>query len=73
MILKTCTQVNFGDQDISKCVNNLFLVVEQTDKISLAVLVNYNVAHVINRADSEQLYLKGVAIRLSLSVHTIYF
>jgi len=49
-----CSQatVNFGDQDISRCLNNLFL---QTDRISLAVLVNYNVIHVINRADSESL------------------
>jgi len=32
---------NFGDQDISKCLNNLFLVVEWTDRINLAVLVTY--------------------------------
>jgi len=63
---------NFGDRDISKCLNNLFLVVERTDRISLAVLVNYNVARVINRARSEP-YLKGIAIRQSLSVYTIYF
>jgi len=63
---------NFSDQDISKCLNNLFLVVERTDRISLAVLVNYNVAHVINRARSES-YLKDVVIRQSLSVYTIYF
>ena len=62
---------NFGDQDISKCLNNLFLVVEQADRISLAVLVNYNVAHVINHAGSES-YLKGVVIRRSHSVYTIY-
>ena len=49
---------NFGDQDISKCLNNLFLVIEQTDRI----LVNYNVAHVINRAGSES-HSKGVTIR----------
>ena len=38
---------NFGDQDISKCLNNLFLIVEQTDRISLAILVTYNVAYCI--------------------------
>ena len=64
--------VNFSDQDISKCSNSPFLVLERTDRISLAILVNYSVAHVINRACSES-YLKGVVIRQSLSVHTIYF
>ena len=53
--------MNFGNQDISKCLNNVFLVVERTDRISLTVLVTYNVAHVINCAVSES-YLKGVAI-----------
>jgi len=48
---------NFGDQDISKCLNNLFLVVEQTDRIGLAVLVTYNIAHVINHAGNKS-YLK---------------
>ena len=62
----------FGDQDISKCLNNLFLVVKRTYRISLAVLVNYSIAHVINHARSES-YLKGVVIRRSLSVYTIYF
>ena len=47
-------------------LNNLFLVVE----ISLAVLVNYNVAHMMNHA-SDGSYLKGVMIRRSLSVYTI--
>ena len=62
MILETC---------ITKCLNNLFLVIERTDRISLAVLVTYNVAPPINRAGSD-LYLKGVVIRQSLSVYTIY-
>ena len=64
--------MNFSDQDISKCLNNLFLVVERTDKISLAVLVNYNIVHVINCAGNES-YIKAVAIRRSLSVYRIYF
>ena len=63
--------VNFSDQDISK-LNNLFLVVERTDRISLAILVNYNVAHVINHAGSESI-LKGVMIRRSLNMYTKYF
>ena len=32
----TQTTVSFSDQDISKCLTNLFLVVEQTNMISLA-------------------------------------
>ena len=32
----TQTAAIFGDQDISKCLNNLFLVIEQTNRISLA-------------------------------------
>ena len=32
----TQTTASFGDQDISKCLTNLFLVVERTNKISLA-------------------------------------
>ena len=43
----TQTAVIFGDRDISKSSYNLFLVVEQTNRISLAI---YNVSHVINCA-----------------------
>ena len=32
----TQTTATFGDQDISKCLNNLFLVVERANRISLA-------------------------------------
>ena len=32
----TQTAATFGDQDISKCLTNLFLVVERTNRISLA-------------------------------------
>ena len=32
----TQTALIFGDQDISKCLCNLFLVVERTNRISLA-------------------------------------
>ena len=43
--------MNFGEHDISKCLNNLFLVLEQTNRISLLVLAIYNVTHVINHSD----------------------
>ena len=43
------TAAIFGDKDISKCSHNLFLVVERTNRISLAVLAIYNVPHMINR------------------------
>ena len=32
----TQTAAIFGDQDISRCLTNLFLVVERTNRISLA-------------------------------------
>ena len=32
----TQTAAIFGDEDISKCSHNLFLVIERTDRISLA-------------------------------------
>ena len=71
----TQTAAIFSDQDISKCLTNLFLVLEQTNKISLASLAIYNVTHVINRACC----LSGVVfkmlhdqmIRRSVSVYTI--
>ena len=34
------TAVIFGDQDISKCFTNLFLLVERTNRISLASFCN---------------------------------
>ena len=37
----------FSDQDISKCLYNLVLVIERTNRI---ILVVYNVTHVINHA-----------------------
>ena len=43
----TQTAAIFGDKDISKCSYNLFLVVERTNRLVLAI---YNVTHVINRA-----------------------
>ena len=36
----TQTAAIFGDQDISKCLTNLFLVIERTNKISLASFSN---------------------------------
>ena len=46
----TQTAAVFGDQDISKCLTNLFLVVEELMGLVWLVLAIYNVTHVINRA-----------------------
>ena len=35
-LVATQTAAIFGDKDISKCLTNLFLVVERTNRISLA-------------------------------------
>ena len=43
----TQTAAIFGDQGISKCLYNLFLAVERTVSLVLAI---YNVMHVINHA-----------------------
>jgi len=45
------TAANFGEHDISKCLNNLFLALEQTNRntVVLQVLAIYNVTHMINR------------------------
>ena len=68
----TQTAAIFGDQDISKCSNNLFLVVERANRISLASFsAIYNVTHVINLL--VEACLKSFMIRRSVSVYTIYF
>ena len=51
--------MNFGDQDISKCLDNLFVVVEELIGLVWLVLVLYSFTHVINCAVS----VKRVAIR----------
>ena len=55
----TQTAAIFGDKDISKCSYNLILVVERTNRISLAVLAIYNVTHVINCTVLVELCLKA--------------
>ena len=56
----TQTAAIFGDKDISKCSYNLFLVVEQTNRISWLVLAIYNVTHMINRAVLMESCLKAL-------------
>ena len=46
----TQTATILGDQDISKCLYNLFLAVEQTSRISLASFSGLQSLHMINRA-----------------------
>ena len=67
----TQTAAIFSDQDISKCLTNLFLVVEQTNRISLASFSN-NVTHVINVDVLVGSCLKSFMIRRSVSVYAIY-
>ena len=67
----TPTTAIFGDQDISNCLCNLFLV----ELIGLVwlVLAIYNVMHMINRAVLVELCLNSVMFRRSVSVYTVYF
>ena len=62
----------FGDKDISKCSYNLFLVVERTNRISLASFSDLQCL-----AHDQSCCLSGVVfesfvIRRSVSVYTIY-
>ena len=66
------TAATFGDQDISKSLTSLFLVVEQTNRISLVSSSNYNVTYVIHRAELVESCLKSFVIRRSVSLYTIY-
>ena len=60
----------FGDQDISKCLYNTFLVIEQTNRLVLAI---YNVTHVINNhAVLVELCVNSFVIRRSVNVYIIY-
>jgi len=51
----------FGDQDISKCLDNLFLIVELTNGFGLGLAI-YHGAHIIN-FDAVESCLKSVMIR----------
>ena len=44
------TAASFVEHDISKCLNNLFLVLEQTNRVSFASFIDYIVTHMINHA-----------------------
>ena len=60
----TQTTAIFGDQDISKCIYNLFLAIEQTNWISLAIVIAiYNVTHVISHAVLVESCLNNFVIR----------
>ena len=56
----TQTTAIFGDKNISKCSYNLFLVIEQVNRFSLAILVIYSVMHVINHAVLVESCLKAL-------------
>ena len=65
----TQTAAIFGDQDISKSLYNLFLAVEQTNRISWASLVIYNVTHVIKCA----VLVESLRDQTISKCYTIYF
>ena len=69
----TQTAAIFGDQDISKYLYNLFLVVNELIGLVRLVLAIYNVTHVINHAVLVESGLNSFMIRRSVSVYTIYF
>ena len=61
----------FSDQDINKCLTNLFLVVEQTNRISLASFSDLQ-SHACDQLCCLGGVFKSFAVRLSVSVYTIY-
>ena len=70
----TQTAVIFGDQDISKCLTNLFIVVEQTNMINLASFSDLQ-CHAYDQSCCLSIVescLKSFVIRRSVSVYTIY-
>ena len=60
------TAAIFGDKDVSKCLTILFLVVERTNRISLASFSDLQ-CHA-----RDQSCFKSFVIRRSVSVYTIY-
>ena len=57
---------------VNKCLNNLFLVLEQTNRVSFASFSDYNVTCVINCAVGGIVF-KGIMIRQSPSVYATHF
>ena len=57
----TQTAAIFGDQDISKCLYNLFLVIERTNRNNLASFSDLQFTHVINCAVLVESCLKNFA------------
>ena len=72
IFFSTQTAMIFSDQDISKCLTNLFLVVERTNRISLASFCNLQ-CHARDQSCLAESCLKSFVIRQSVSVYTIYF
>ena len=68
----TQTAVIFGDQDISKCLTNLFLIVEQINKISLASFSDLQFRTGSIMLSLVESCFKSFVIRRSVSVYTIY-
>ena len=62
----------FGDKDISKCSYNLFLVVEQTNRIGLASFSDLQCYARDQSCCLSGVMFKSSVIRRSVSVYTIY-
>ena len=62
----------FGDKDISMCLTNLFLVVERTNRISLASFSDLQCQARDQSCCLGGVVFKSFIIRRSVSVHTMY-
>ena len=69
----TQTAVIFSDQDISKCLYNLFLVVESTNRNSLASFSDVQCHAWDQSCCLMELCLNSFVIRRSISIYAIYF
>ena len=68
----TQTAAIFGDKDISKCLTNLFLVVERTYRIILASFSDLQCHARDQSCCLGGVVFKSFVIRRSVSVYTIY-
>ena len=68
----TQTAVIFGDKDISKCSYNPFLVVERTNRISLASFSDLQCYARDQSCCLSGIVFESFVIRRSVSVYTIY-
>ena len=69
----TQTAVIFSDQDISKCLYNLFVVVESTNRNSLASFSDVQCHAWDQSCCLMELCLNSFVIRRSISIYAIYF